>query len=156
HEALAAAHLHHPRIVPVYAVGCERGVHYYAMQLIEGLSLADILRQLRPVDLDPADAETGPEKPSEPVRGPSSDRQTPDKPTVPESAPPTLSLAGLSTEWSFPSTDYCRKVAQLGIQAAEALEYAHEQGVVHRDIKPANLLLDNHGQLWVTDFGLAR
>src|SRR5205823_13688278 len=37
-EAQAAAHLHHPHIVPVYAVGCERGVHYYAMQFIEGQS----------------------------------------------------------------------------------------------------------------------
>ena len=35
-EAQSAAHLHHQNIVPVYAVGCERGVHYYAMQFIEG------------------------------------------------------------------------------------------------------------------------
>jgi serine/threonine protein kinase len=48
-----------------------------------------------------------------------------------------------------------RRAAELGVQAAEALEHAHRQGVVHRDIKPANLLLDQHGNLWVTDFGLA-
>jgi hypothetical protein len=47
-------------------------------------------------------------------------------------------------------------VARLGVQAAEALEYAHQLGVVHRDIKPANLLLDQRGNLWVADFGLAR
>jgi hypothetical protein len=47
-------------------------------------------------------------------------------------------------------------VAQLGLQAAEALEHAHQLGVVHRDIKPANLLVELHGHLWVTDFGLAR
>jgi WD40 repeat protein len=48
-----------------------------------------------------------------------------------------------------------RWAAQLGVQAAEALEHAHQVGVVHRDIKPANLLVDVRGHLWITDFGLA-
>src|SRR5579871_4597519 len=47
-EAQAAAQLHHSNIVPVYAVGCERGVHYYAMQMIEGQNLAELIRQVRP------------------------------------------------------------------------------------------------------------
>jgi WD40 repeat protein/serine/threonine protein kinase len=51
---------------------------------------------------------------------------------------------------------YWKSVAQVGIQVAEALAYAHEQGVLHRDIKPSNLLLDTHGTVWVTDFGLAK
>ena len=46
-EAQAAAHLHHTNIVPVYSVGCERGVHYYAMQFIDGLSLAQVIDRLR-------------------------------------------------------------------------------------------------------------
>src|SRR5438046_4016166 len=46
-EATAAAHLHHTNIVPVYAVGCERGVHFYAMQYIEGQTVAALIRELR-------------------------------------------------------------------------------------------------------------
>ena len=46
-EALAAAHVQHERIVPVHAVGSERGVHYYAMQFIDGQSLAALIGELR-------------------------------------------------------------------------------------------------------------
>jgi serine/threonine protein kinase/tetratricopeptide (TPR) repeat protein len=45
-EAQAAALLHHTNIVPVYSVGCDRGVYYYAMQFIEGQSLAEVIAQL--------------------------------------------------------------------------------------------------------------
>jgi WD40 repeat protein/serine/threonine protein kinase len=51
---------------------------------------------------------------------------------------------------------YWQSVARVGIQVAEALAYAHGQGTLHRDIKPSNLLLDTHGTVWVTDFGLAK
>jgi WD40 repeat protein/tetratricopeptide (TPR) repeat protein len=51
---------------------------------------------------------------------------------------------------------YWQSVASIGVQVAEALEYAHKQGVLHRDIKPSNLLLDTQGTVWVTDFGLAK
>ena len=46
-EALAAAHLDHPHIVDVHGVGCERGVHFYAMRFVEGHTLAEIIDQLR-------------------------------------------------------------------------------------------------------------
>jgi WD40 repeat protein/serine/threonine protein kinase len=51
---------------------------------------------------------------------------------------------------------YWQSVASIGVQVADALEYAHKQGVQHRDIKPSNLLLDTQGTVWVTDFGLAK
>jgi serine/threonine protein kinase/WD40 repeat protein len=48
-----------------------------------------------------------------------------------------------------------REAARIGVQVADALAYAHAQGVIHRDIKPSNLLLNNQGTVWVTDLGLA-
>ncbi len=48
-----------------------------------------------------------------------------------------------------------REAARIGVQAAEALAYAHARGVIHRDIKPSNLLMERQGTVWVADFGLA-
>jgi serine/threonine protein kinase len=151
HEAQAAAQLDHPHIVHVYGVGCAQGVHYYAMQLIEGESLAGVLRQLGPPkDAAPTPLAVG--------TGQTPPAHVPETKQVPLPAPESASgssRAILDLLRARPK-DYFRTVAGWGIQAAEALEHAHQLGVVHRDVKPGNLLLDQRGQVWVTDFGLAR
>ena len=73
--------------------------------------------------------------------------------------PPSVSLPGTSADSlarSDPDRTFFRSVARIGLQVAEALEYANRQGVLHRDVKPSNLLLDPKGNVWVADFGLAK
>ncbi len=138
-EAQAAALLHHEHIVPVFAIGCDHGVHYYAMQFIDGRSLTDVIRSLRPTQPLAALIET------------KSSDGTPVLEIGPVHPP-----AARSTGSSLNNRQHCQTVAQLGLQAALALEHAHELGVIHRDIKPSNLLIDSRDHLWVADFGLAR
>jgi tetratricopeptide (TPR) repeat protein len=65
-------------------------------------------------------------------------------------------VAVLSTQRSTKGPGFFRAVGHLGVQAAEALEHAHQAGIIHRDIKPENLLVEDGGRLWVADFGLAK
>lgn len=49
-----------------------------------------------------------------------------------------------------------REALAIVPQICDALQYAHDQGIVHRDIKPENLLLDRQGRVKVSDFGIAK
>jgi serine/threonine protein kinase len=109
-EAEAAARLRHPGIVPVYAYGEVSGTPFFALELVEGRSLAAVIADLR--------ADVVGALPSDP---------------------------SARRRWSV----------ELAAKVAEALAYAHGQGIVHRDVKPANILLEQDGTPRLTDFGLA-
>jgi serine/threonine protein kinase/WD40 repeat protein/tetratricopeptide (TPR) repeat protein len=179
-EARAAACLHHTNIVPVFGVGEHQGIHYFAMQFIQGQSLDHVLDEVKRLRneekrdggertlatavagnlLSGQFASTGSatDKPAgkECATGPrlaASDAAS----LNPAAAPHVPNSSGsTSTILNQSAGAYYRSVAQIGLQVAEALEYAHQQKVLHRDIKPSNLLLDTKGTVWVTDFGLAK
>jgi serine/threonine protein kinase/Flp pilus assembly protein TadD len=176
-EAQAAAHLQHTNIVPVHYVGCERGVHFYAMQYIEGQTLAALIQELRHLAGMETERPAGaaesasvlaselalgrwaPAKPRGGKQVGAGGTEEPTGPYLPATRPPSdgiTPVTAISSERSTKHSAFFHSVAHLGLQAAEALEYAHLTGVIHRDIKPANLLIDAGGHLWVTDFGLAK
>ncbi len=173
-EAHAAAQLHHTNMVPVYYVGCERGTHFYAMQFIDGQTLAGAIADLRLQIADlkkPAGAIADLRLQIADLKKPANDADATRAYPAPaaeaicnlKSAICNPTVVALSTERSIKSPAFFRTVAQLGIQAAEALDHAHQVGIVHRDVKPGNLMVENsplapHSsplRLWVTDFGLA-
>jgi serine/threonine protein kinase/Flp pilus assembly protein TadD len=153
-EAEAAAHLHHQHIVPVYAVGSERGVHYYAMQFIDGHTLAALIQELRRLaGREDRGSRISEDRGSKLEEADTLENRARGTDTRPAEAP--SSILDPRSSILNPRSSFFRTVAGLAVQAAEALEHAHSLGVIHRDIKPANLLVDGRGNLWVTDFGLA-
>jgi serine/threonine protein kinase len=149
-EAETAAKLHHTNIVPVYAIGEEDGTHFYAMELIDGPSIDNVIRQMRAAGTSGGAAPTAPED----GVGLSPDlAQT--SPHV-EGAMASSSTADLSFSSLGSGGGYFDTVARMLAEVADALDYAHRQGVVHRDMKPSNLLLSPSGRLSVNDFGVAR
>lgn len=128
-EARASGRLEHENIVPVFEAGEFEGELYLAMQLIRGRSLS---QRMNP------DAET--------------DRARVTEADITDALPDVSPRIAVTETHAMDATT----VATIGVQAADALSFAHENGVLHRDIKPANLLLDESNKLWITDFGLAR
>lgn len=125
----------------MFAVGQERGVHFYAMQYVDGQSLGQLIDERRRLETDATNVQ------------PQAATQAVDDGTTVDAR---HQRGALSAARTIRETSYFRAVAQLGVQAADALDHAHQYGVLHRDIKPTNLLVDRHGKLWITDFGLAR
>lgn len=142
-EAKLVAGLDHSNIIGIYDFGEVEGSLYYTMQLIKGRSLRAVIQEID----ESAAIDT--------VIGDLNESQltlTKGRGTASDAEPSGKTRLGISAQ-----TDrmYFRRVALWMAEIAEALHYAHEQGVIHRDIKPSNLLLSDGGRLMVTDFGLA-
>lgn len=154
-EIEAAAGLHHTNIVSVYSTGEHDGAAYYAMELIDGPPLSRLLNVLRAKPIPELEWAKLNAEPLEEVPTATTPDWAVSYMTGANTPAPTLG-ATVETSLAFSSGDYFDRIAIMLADAADALHYAHEHGVVHRDIKPSNMLLSREGRLHITDFGLAR
>lgn len=158
-EAQAAARLHHTNIIPVFGVGQHEELHYYVMPLIDGVGLDRVIGAVRRLSEDAvlvgvengtsagtADASEQAATRAAELLLERKDRREEGAARRPATSPGATPLGRA----------YWRNVARIGKDAAEALHYAHGQGLLHRDIKPANLIVDRRGMVWLADFGLAK
>ncbi|MCI0376132.1 MAG: serine/threonine protein kinase [Gemmataceae bacterium] len=146
-EAGVPALLDHPSIVNIIVTGKVGDVAYYAMQLVRGISLAQLLRLVsaslpETVLYSPSDtaASTGPSGP-------------PPFSTEASRIPIFEQVPSVLKDYQ---TDRFAVTARVGVQAARALAAAHKLGFLHRDLKPSNLMVDHHDQIYLLDFGLTR
>jgi TPR repeat protein len=138
-EAEAMASLPHPNIVAVYAAGEMDGTLFIAMELIEGVSLAQLLNSVR--------RESGTRKSSQVWETVVAEGTIRDEKKGDCEGGHRVSVAQ--------DRVYVERCCRVVSQIARALEAAHRRGVIHRDVKPANILLDRQGRPRLLDFGLA-
>lgn len=161
-EAQAAARLHHTNIVSVFGVGEADGYHFYVMEYIDGISLKSAVESLTSSasNRNRIAVETASKL------GTIGDD---DRATVEDTqneggdfSVASSSFGSHTASSSLSHPDFKNKheryqwVADIGAQVSDALAYSHQMGILHRDIKPANLMLDDKGQVWITDFGLVK
>ena len=162
-EAQAAARLHHTNIVSVFGVGEAEGFHFYVMEYVDGISLKSAVQSLTSsmANLDGR----GPAAASKLGTVGDGDLATVEKANRETGEFSIASSALASSLQSSPAVSHpdfrnnaqrYQWVADVGAQVADALAYSHQMGILHRDIKPANLMLDDKGQVWITDFGLVK
>ncbi|PQO46988.1 serine/threonine-protein kinase [Blastopirellula marina] len=134
-ESRAIAALKHPHVVQPISSGIGAGATYFAMELIDGVSLDRVIQHWQK-EAAQQDHETPPLGEQETVTTP-------------------ITHADIGSCASFFGSNRLTKIAELLANIADALHVAHESGIVHRDVKPSNILIDVDGNIWLTDFGLA-